>query len=104
MLFDGFEVGTGAYELLVSLIEQAPLLAAKLQLVPLFVDCIDAPEEIGIERDIVIVRGQFRRDRSCRFAEGVVGMCRVECEKCVCNPIQGATAALKRFDCIFEAW
>ena len=60
-LLVGGYVSTVADEVLVGLIEEAELFAIESELFTLFVDSLDAGEELFVEHDVVAVGGEQRR-------------------------------------------
>ncbi len=82
------EVGAGADELLVALVEEATLLGVELQRVRLVVDDLHACEQVSVERDVVAVGRQLRSDLARHLSSRIVRMCRVDREEDARHPIE----------------
>ena len=75
------EQGAVAHRALVELLQEEPLLAVEVELVPLLVHLSHPREELGVELDRVAVRGQPRRDVLLDRLQLVVGVRTAEREE-----------------------
>ena len=78
-LLGGGKLGAGVHELLVIDVEQLGLLGVEVQLGLVVVEILDAGEQLGVEVDEVVVRGEQRRGLGVGRLQRVVGVGAIDC-------------------------
>ncbi len=68
------QVGAGAHEIGVVALDQAHALLVQTQVGALFIQRLDAREQLGVQVDAVAVGGELGRVLGVQFVEGVVGV------------------------------
>ncbi|MDR6139316.1 hypothetical protein QE438_002620 [Pseudoxanthomonas sp. SORGH_AS 997] len=96
------QLRTGAHELLVLVLDQALLLRVQVQGVALVVEALDAREQLRIQVDLVLVRGQLGRDLFLDLLTRIVGIGLDQAEEDARDAGQGLAAALHRLQRVGE--